>query len=58
MQFVRLPIFSTAMIFTLGLVAGLSITGLGNAMQQHVKVAELYKADLVTSEGKSEHVPC
>lgn len=29
-----------------------NIAGLGNAMQQHVKVAELYKADLVTSDGK------
>jgi Cupin domain len=26
--------------------------GFGNAMQQHAKVAELYKADLVTSDGK------
>jgi hypothetical protein len=45
-------ILSTGMIFALGLVAGVGITGFGNAMQQHVKVAELYKADLVTSDGK------
>jgi quercetin dioxygenase-like cupin family protein len=41
------------LVFALGLVGGVSIAGLGNAMQQqHVKVAELDKADLVTSDGK------
>jgi len=51
--FAKRPILATAMIFALGLVGGVSITGFGSAMQQqHVKVAELYKADLVTSDGK------
>ena len=52
MPLVKRPLLSSALIFALGLVAGVSIAGLGNAMQQHVKVAELYKADLVTSDGK------
>jgi quercetin dioxygenase-like cupin family protein len=52
MLVVSRPIFSTAMIFVLGLVVGVGVAGRGNAMQQHVKVAELYKADLVTSDGK------
>jgi quercetin dioxygenase-like cupin family protein len=52
MLFAKGPIFPIALVFALGLVGGVSITGLGNAMQQHVKVAELDKADLVTSDGK------
>jgi quercetin dioxygenase-like cupin family protein len=48
---VKWPIPSIATIFVLGLLAGVGITRLGNAMQ-HVKVAELYKADLATSDGK------
>jgi quercetin dioxygenase-like cupin family protein len=48
---VRRPILVAATFFALGLIVGLGTTGLGSAMQ-HVKVAELYKADLVTSEGK------
>jgi hypothetical protein len=43
---------STAIIFALGVGAGVSVTGFGNAMQQHVKVAPLYKADLVTAMAK------
>jgi quercetin dioxygenase-like cupin family protein len=49
---VKPPILWAAMIFALGLVVGVSLVGFGNAMQQHAKVAELYKADLVTSDGK------
>jgi hypothetical protein len=45
-------VLSTATIFVGGLLVGAGVTGLGNAMSQHVKVAELYKADLVTSDGK------
>jgi hypothetical protein len=45
-------ILSTAAIFALGLLVGVGVAGRGNAAQQHVKVAELYKADLVTTEGK------
>ena len=37
----------------LGIAIGAGAVGLGNAMQQHVKVNELYKADLVTSDGKT-----
>ena len=46
------PMLSAAIIFALGVGAGVSVTGFGNAMQHHVKVAPLYKADLVTSDGK------
>jgi hypothetical protein len=46
----RVP--STATIFVVGLLVGVGVTGLGNAMSQHVKVAELYRADLVTATGK------
>jgi quercetin dioxygenase-like cupin family protein len=46
------PMLSTAIVFALGVGAGVGIAGFGNAMQHHVKVAELYKADLVTSDGK------
>ena len=51
MLFVRRPIPVAATFFALGLMVGLATTGLGSAMQ-HAKVAELYKADLITSEGK------
>jgi quercetin dioxygenase-like cupin family protein len=51
MLFVRRPILVAATFFALGLFVGLGTTGLGSAMQ-HAKVAELYKADLVTSDGK------
>ena len=50
MLFVRRPLLVAATFFALGLIVGLGTTGLGSAMQ-HVKVAELYKADLVTSDG-------
>jgi quercetin dioxygenase-like cupin family protein len=49
-------ILSTGAIFVLGLFVGLGVAGRGNAMQQHAKVAELYKADLVTSDGKEASV--
>ena len=39
------------MTLAFGIAVGAGMTGFLNAMQ-HVKVAELYKADLVTSEGK------
>ena len=51
MLFVRRPILVAATFFALGLIVGLATTGLGSAMQ-HAKVAELYKADLITSDGK------
>jgi quercetin dioxygenase-like cupin family protein len=51
MRFGTRPALSTATIFVLGLLAGVCVTELGNAMQ-HVKIAELHKADLVTSDGK------
>jgi len=51
MLFVKRPIPFIATIFVVGLLAGVSVTRLGIAMQ-HVKVTELYKADLVTSDGK------
>ena len=37
----------------LGVAIGAGAVSLGNAMQQHVKVTELYKADLFTSDGKA-----
>ena len=40
-----------AVTLALGIAVGAGMTSFLNAMQ-HVKVAELYKADLVTSEGK------
>ena len=43
---------STTVIFTLGIVAGVALAGLGHATQHHAKVTELYKADLVTSDGQ------
>jgi quercetin dioxygenase-like cupin family protein len=52
MLLVSRPILSTVAIFVLGLLVGVGVAGRGSAMQQHVKVAELYKADLVTSDGK------
>jgi quercetin dioxygenase-like cupin family protein len=42
------PAFTLAVTLALGIAV---MTGFVNAMQ-HVKVTELYKADLVTSEGK------
>jgi quercetin dioxygenase-like cupin family protein len=52
MAFPHRRILGTTTVFVLGLAAGIGVTGLGSAMQQHVKVTELYKADLVTSDGK------
>ena len=52
MLLVTRPVLSAATIFVAGLLVGVGVTGLGHAMQQHVKVADLYKADLVTSDGK------
>lgn len=44
----------TGVALVLGIAIGAGAAGLGNAMQQqHVKVTELYKADLVTSDGKT-----
>jgi quercetin dioxygenase-like cupin family protein len=40
-----------AVTLALGIAVGAGSTGFVNAMQ-HVKVTELYKADLVTSDGK------
>ena len=44
--------FTLAVTLALGIAVGASMTGFVNAMQQHAKVTELYKADLVTSDGK------
>lgn len=52
MLWVHRPFLSTATIFVLGLLVGVGVVTFGHAMEQHVKVAELYKADLVTSDGK------
>jgi quercetin dioxygenase-like cupin family protein len=41
--------------FALGLLIGIGATGFVNAMH-HVKVSEVYKADLVTSEGREASV--
>ena len=43
--------FTFAGTLALGIALGAGMTSSRNAMQ-HVKVTELYKADLVTSEGK------
>ena len=43
--------FTLVVTLALGMAVGAGMTGFLNAMK-HVKVAELYKADLVTSEGK------
>jgi quercetin dioxygenase-like cupin family protein len=43
--------FTFAGTLALGIAIGAGMTGFLNAMQ-HAKVTELYKADLVTSEGK------
>ena len=40
-----------AVTLALGIAVGAGMTGFVNAMQ-HAKVAELYKANLVTSDGK------
>jgi quercetin dioxygenase-like cupin family protein len=52
MPCLKRTMLSTATVFVLGLLIGVGVVKLGHAMQQHVKVAELYKADLVTSDGK------
>jgi quercetin dioxygenase-like cupin family protein len=44
-------IFTLAVTLALGIAVGAGLTSFVSAMQ-HVKVKELYKADLVTSEGK------
>ena len=41
--------------FALGLALGIGATGFVNAMH-HVKVSELYKADLVTSDGREASI--
>ena len=51
MLFVKSPILIAATFFALGLIVGLGTTGPGSAME-HAKVSELYKANLVTSDGK------
>ena len=43
--------FTLAVTLALGIAVGAGMTGFVNAMQ-HAKVAELYKANLVTSDGK------
>jgi quercetin dioxygenase-like cupin family protein len=43
--------FTFAATLALGFAVGASMTGLVSAMQ-HARVTELYKADLITSEGK------
>ena len=43
--------FTLAVTLALGIAVGAGMTGFVNAMQ-HAKVAELYKANLVTSGGK------
>jgi quercetin dioxygenase-like cupin family protein len=43
--------FTLAGTLVLGIAIGAGLTGLVNAMQ-HVKVSEIYKASLVTSEGQ------
>jgi quercetin dioxygenase-like cupin family protein len=45
------PIFTLAVTLAIGIVVGAGTMSFVNAMQ-HVKVKELYKADLVTCEGK------
>ena len=42
--------FTFAATLALGFAVGASMTGLVSAMQ-HARVTELYKADLVTSDG-------
>ena len=44
-------IFTLAVTLAIGIAVGAGTMSFVNAMQ-HVKVKELYKADLVTSEGK------
>jgi len=51
MQLPQRSLLFITVIFVAGLVAGAGLVSFGQAMQ-HAKVAELYKADLVTSEGK------
>ena len=50
MKITRSSFFVLALTLALGIGIGAAMTGFVNAMQ-HVKVTELYKADLVTSEG-------
>jgi quercetin dioxygenase-like cupin family protein len=47
--------FALAVTLAVGIAVGAGLTGLVNAMQ-HVKLAELYKADLVTSNGKEASI--
>ena len=47
----RQSIGALAGTLVLGMALGAGLTGFGNAMQ-HVKVTEIHKATLVTSEGK------
>jgi quercetin dioxygenase-like cupin family protein len=48
-------IFTLAVTLALGIALGSGMTSFVNAMQ-HVKVQELYKADLVTSAGREASV--
>ena len=43
----------SGLALVLGIAIGGGAVGFGSAMQQHVKVTEVYKADLVTSDGKT-----
>ena len=47
----RQSIGALAGTLVLGMALGVGLTGFGNSMQ-HVKVTELYKTILVTSDGK------
>ena len=51
MKITRSSFFILALTLALGVGIGAARTGFVNAMQ-HVKVTELYKANLVTSDGK------
>ena len=51
MKMTRSSFFLLALTLALGVGIGAAMTGFVNAMQ-HVKVTELYKANLVTSDGK------
>ena len=47
--------FALGVTLAFGIAVGAGMTGFVNAMQ-HVKLAELYKADLVTSDGKEASI--